>query len=263
MESMLKRANYFWRLVATAFSFSIFGIGGVLLTLIAFPAISLLVRDPKRKKKKARFLIHRVFRLFLNMMAILGLFQFSLTKAERELAKHQSKIIIANHPSLIDVVAIIAILPNADCIVKENLWNNPFIRGAVSAAGYIKNTENVDKLLEACEDSMREGYSLVIFPEGTRTKISGEISLQRGASNIALRCKRDLVPVTVRCQPTTLTKNEPWYSIPEKRANFSLSVGKAIKTNDFEIENQSMSINARCLTRHIKAYFTEELRSYA
>ena len=252
-----------WRLVATGISFIIFGVGGVFLTLIVFPVVSLFVRCSVRRKLVIRKIIQLTFRLFLEMMSFFGIFAFDLTGAKNELSRHSGKIIVANHPSLIDIVALIALLPNADCIVKRELWSNPFLRGVVLAAGYIKNSENIEQLFMACESSLQGGSSLIIFPEGTRTKTDGQINMQRGASNIALKCERDLVPVTIRCNPTTLTKNEPWYRIPEQKANFSLSVGGIIEVQAFNEKNQSRSIGARKLTKYIEAYFTEELRNYA
>ena len=89
------------------------------------------------------------------------------------------------------------------------------------------------------------------------------MNLQRGASNIALRCDADMLPVTIRCKPSTLTKNEAWFSIPDKKANFSLMVGNTIKVNDFIKQDQSLSVSARRLTDHIRDYYTQELKSYA
>lgn len=260
---MLIKLNYLWRLLATAISFSLFGIGGLLLTLMVFPLINLMVRDGNAKKRMVRRLIHRIFRSFLSMMSFFRMFDFELNQAQSELAKHRGKLVIANHPSLIDVVSLIAIIPNADCIVKEKLWRNPFLQGVVKAADYIKNSEDVETLLVSCQKSLDEGYLLIIFPEGTRTKVGGISKVQRGASNIALRCKADLIPVSITCEPTTLTKNEPWYSIPPKKANFSLSVGKQIMIKDFDDDQQSLSLRARHLTRYIKAVLKKEILRYA
>lgn len=260
---MFSKLNYLWRLLATALSFSIFGIGGLILSLTVFPAINIFKRDKIKRKLFVRRFIQKSFRLFLNMMAKFGMFDFDFLAAEELLKQSEGKIVIANHPSLIDVVAMIAILPNADCIVKENLWKNPFLKGVVSAADYIKNSEDVDKLLIACKRSLSEGYCLIIFPEGTRTSCSRELKIQRGASSIALRCNANLVPVTIRCEPTTLTKNEPWYSIPARKASFSVSVGKDINIEHFDQKERGLSVSARKLTRHIEAYFIEELRVYA
>ncbi len=255
--------NKIWRLVATAISFMTFGVGGLILALLILPIVSLGSRDDNTRRLIAREIIHHSFRLFVNMMSMFRIFDFDISEAEKQLKEQKGKIIIANHPSLIDVVVLISILPHADCIVKQALWDNPFLRGVVRAAGYIKNSQNVEDLLLACKKSLNNGYSLIIFPEGTRTKPKTQLSLQRGASNIAIRCDVEMIPVTIRCKPSTLTKNEPWFSIPDRKANFSLMVGNTIKVSEFVKQDQSLSVSARRLTDHIKDYYTQELKSYA
>ncbi len=259
---MLKAANYGWRLIATAFSFISFGIGGLCLTLVAFPIINIYYKNTEQRKLHSRSLISKCFRFFLNMMAFFRMFDFDIYKQEEELKQAKRKIVIANHPSLIDIVVLLALMPSADCIVKESLWTNPFLKGVVRAACYIKNSQDISVLLEACKKSLDTGYTIIIFPEGTRTKKNDTISLRRGASNIALRCDVDIVPVTLTCRPTTLTKNEAWYEIPDKKAHFVLTVGKEIKIEQFKAKSQSLAIQARRLTVFIEEHFIGEQAGY-
>ncbi len=259
----MRPLNYAWRLFSTALSFAVFGLGGIILTLIAFPLINLKYENTKRRKEAARNIIHKSFRLFINMMSVLGLFDFNVEQAETVLSSSKGNVIIANHPSLIDVVVLIAILPQADCIVKKALWNNPFLKGVVRSAGYIKNDENIDGIMKACKESLNSGFSLIIFPEGTRTRVDKTLKLQRGASNIALRCNVNIIPVTIRCIPSTLTKNESWHSIPETKAVFSVSVGEQIDISSFQTGEQSISIRARKLTLFTRDYYNREIQKYA
>jgi len=261
--SVLKGINYIWRLIATAISFSLFGIGGLLLTVLVFPMLNLLYKDIDTRKRYSRKIIHKSFGMFVGMMSFFRMFDFDIDQNKDRLIKTRGKIIIANHPTLIDVVVLLAILPHADCIVKQSLWSNPFLNGVVNAAGYIKNTQDTEALLKACKRTLDEGYALVIFPEGTRTDKSANFKIQRGASNIAIRCDSDLVPVTIQCKPTTLTKTEAWYQIPNEKAHFLLRVGKDIKIKDFQLSNLSPSIKARRLTSYIKEYFIGENERYA
>ncbi|TQV87866.1 lysophospholipid acyltransferase family protein [Aliikangiella coralliicola] len=260
---MFSSINYVWRLIATAFSFFAFGVGGLLLTLVVFPSLNIFCKNKQKRTKLARHIIHKSFRFFITMMSNFGMFHFDIEKAEQELTKFHGKLIIANHPSLIDVVVLIAILPQADCIVKKGLWDNFFLKGVVKAAGYIKNTEDPERLFSACSKSLQSGYSLIIFPEGTRTKPTQPLKFQRGASNIAIRCSVDLVPVVIHCHPSTLTKNEPWYSIPYKKADFSVRVGKPVEVDNFVSSEQSLSVSARRMTSFIQDYFVEENKNYA
>lgn len=255
---MLSKLNYCWRIVGTGISFLVFGLGGLVLSLTIFPYLNWRYKDQETRKRKGRYLIHRCFKLFVSMMQNLQIFTFHLEEAREALKNTEGKIVIANHPSLIDVVVLISILPQADCIVKKALWNNFFLKRVVSAADYIQNDNDVDNLMDACNRSLDEGYCLIIFPEGTRTTPNAELRLQRGASNIAIRCRRQFVPVTISCNPTTLTKNEKWYQIPDRRVDFSLRVGSDIDTSEYYSGEQSPSLAARKLTQVIKQYFEQE-----
>src|SRR5690606_10494909 len=106
---MMGLLNYCWRLVATGISFSVFGLGGLVMASVVFPLVHLGYRDKASKTRVSRKLIHLAFRLFLRMMAFLGISTFEVGEAGRELAKYQSRIVIANHPSLIDVVVLISL----------------------------------------------------------------------------------------------------------------------------------------------------------
>lgn len=254
--------NYLWRLIATGVCFASFSLGGLILTYIVIPLTTLRYRDDSRRTEQSRRVIYKSFRLFIHQMSFLGVINFDLADAESKLSNQKGKVIIANHPSLIDVVVLISIVPHANCIIKEELWENRFVKGVLSAAGYIKNSGNVEQLISACSRSLAQGHSLIIFPEGTRTTPNQKMSLKRGASNIALRCAADLVPVLIRCQPTTLTRNERWYSIPPRKVNFSLRVGTPMEISNFQQQGQSLSVSARLLTAHIKDYFVKGLECY-
>jgi 1-acyl-sn-glycerol-3-phosphate acyltransferase len=261
-KALNEKLNYCWRLIGTGFCFIAFGLGGLVLSFIVFPFIQLRYRDRTSVICISRNAIHRTFRLFIRMTSALGIVTLDLANVERQLDKQRGKVIIANHPSLIDVVVLLSLMPHADCVIKEKLWRNIFMSGVLSAAGYIRNSGDKSELINACDASLKAGYSVIVFPEGTRTTPGQEISLQRGASNIALRCGVDLVSVLINCDPTTLSKNEPWYHIPSRKFRFSLRMGRIFRVSEYLDKKQSLAINARKLTEHIRTYFMESIDNY-
>ncbi|MEO7013379.1 MAG: 1-acyl-sn-glycerol-3-phosphate acyltransferase, partial [Dokdonella sp.] len=132
---MLDRFNYLWRIIATGLSFLGFGIGGVIQWLLVFPCLNLFVRDSDRRSRLARAVIHRSFAAHIELMRMLGVLTYDIRGAER-LQRH-GLLILANHPTLIDVVFLISLIPDANCVVKSRLASNPFTRGPVQATGYI------------------------------------------------------------------------------------------------------------------------------
>lgn len=124
----LKRPNapWLWRLIATGLSFALFGIGGLCLRLIIFPLLSLLPGDAATHRRRARQTVSRLFWLFVQFMYRSGVLTYEVEGAER--LGRPGQLIIANHPSLIDVVVLIALIRDANCVVKQSLWDNPFTR---------------------------------------------------------------------------------------------------------------------------------------
>jgi 1-acyl-sn-glycerol-3-phosphate acyltransferase len=170
-------------------------------------------------------------------------------------------LILANHPTLIDTVFLMAFVKHADCIVKGRLWNNPFTRGPVQAAGYVNNDAGAD-LIRDCIASLRKGNNLIIFPEGTRTSQDGMIALKRGAAHIAVRAARNVTPVVIHCEPLTLGKGEKWWRVPPSAARFRIEVREDIEIGPF-IDGVSEAIAARRLTDYLQSYFTEEVQGHA
>lgn len=248
-------APYCWRLIATALSFALFGIGGVLLRVLVFPLLALLPGDSLTQRTRARLVVSKTFRMFVKFMYHSGVLTYSVEGVER--LGRPGQMVIANHPSLIDVVVLIAFIRDANCVVKQSLWDNPCMRGPIRAAQFISNSGSMDMLDEAAE-ALRSGQTLIIFPEGTRTQPGQAPQFHRGAAAIALRGARVVTPVVISVTPTTLTKAEPWYSIPSRRFHFNLQVGEDIDPQQFNALGPA-PVASRKLNDHLHHYFMKEL----
>lgn len=251
---MLASIERCWRIFGTGLSFVSFGLGGVLLRVLVFPLLSLIVREQRMSIALARHVIRVTFRGFVMLMRALGVLRFEVEGLER--LNRKGLLILANHPTLIDTVFLMAFVKDADCIVKSKLWNNPFTRGPVRAAGYISN-DNGNGLIEDCIASLRSGSNLIIFPEGTRTPRTGEIALKRGAANVAVRGCRNVTPVVISCSPPTLGKGEKWWRVPSRPAHFRIEVRDDIDVRPFVEEAGSETLAARRLTEFLQNYFVK------
>lgn len=251
-EVFVKMLDRFWRLLATGFCFLIFGLGGVLLTLTVVP-LSWLMTDASRRERWVKYIIHRCFRLFTAMMEKSGVLTVETRNLDR--LEQPGQLVIANHPTLIDVVFLISFMPRADCVVKSSLLKNPFTRGPVKAARYIAN-DDPEAVIKAAGESFARGNSLIVFPEGTRTQPGEKLRLQRGAANIAIRTGQNLRPVIIDCEPPTLTKNTPWYRVPERRFHMKFRVDEELDISPC-LEGKP-SVMSRQLTATIKDYFIRE-----
>jgi len=218
-----RRDFWLWRLFATALSFVLFGLGGVLLRLLVFPAQRLLGGTVQTRQRRARLAVYHSFRALIRFLRAVGVLTMDVQGVERLGAPGQ--MIIANHPSLLDVALLIAHVKDTSCIIKHSLMHNLFTRGPVTASGYISNDHSLE-MLERAAQVLREGQTLIVFPEGTRTPPDAQPRFHRGACAIALRGAQRVTPVFIRMTPQALRKGEPWYRIPSQRIHYQITVGQ-------------------------------------
>ncbi|WP_305558145.1 1-acyl-sn-glycerol-3-phosphate acyltransferase [Thalassospira sp.] len=251
--------NWYWRLGATGFAFCIFGLGGLFLAVTLFPAMMVILQNRARRRKYAQFVICRGFRVFTWMLDVTGVAQADTAHIER-LRSARGALIIANHPTLLDVVMILAQMDRCQCVVKHELFRNPFMAGVVRAAGFIRNDDNPENLIAQARAHLQSGACILIFPEGTRTPSGGKLGpLQRGVANIAIETQVDLIPVVVHCNHDTLKKGVPWYRIPPSKIRYRLMVDTPLSIGDIADPSLSRAKQARAVTRVIKNYFLDKL----
>ena len=188
-----------------------FGVGAVFLAIFVFPFIHLFA---SRKKQDfgvtARAYVSHTFRIFLDG---LNLTHTSIRRVDDAEAyrKIHSKIIIANHPSLLDFVYIMSLVPNSTCIVRGSLTKTP-LAGVIKQA-YITNTTEFDDVLAECKKLTDQGCNVIIFPEGTRTPRHGQNNYKKGAARIALYCGCDVQPIFIGgSDKYGLGKHDPLWS---------------------------------------------------
>jgi 1-acyl-sn-glycerol-3-phosphate acyltransferase len=255
MAELLRWPGRLWRVFATALAFGCFGLGGLLLWLLVFPALNLFVRDDTRRGRMARAWVGALFRLFVAWMRLLGLITYECHGLHR--LQRRGLLVLANHPTLIDVVFLIGLVPDANCVVKSTLANHPCTRGPVRATDYICNNSGAD-LLQTCVDKVKAGGNLIIFPEGTRTRPGHALKMQRGAAQIALRGGFSITPVHIRCEPLGLYKGQPWWRVAERPLHFSIRVAEDLPVTPFlEAAGGEAALAARRLTEHLIRYFSE------
>ncbi len=257
MKTLGQRLGHGWRVLATGISFATFGLGGLVMSVTLFPLAALISRDAASQKRRTQALMHHSWRLFIWFMKSMGILTWELHGGER--LRQPGRLIVANHPSLLDVVFLISFIPEVDCVVKPAIFTNRFTRYPARWAGYIAE-HAAEQLIADCAASLASGHSLLIFPEGTRTVPGRPIRMRRGAAQMALASRAEILPVTIHVSPPTLTKGEPWYHVPERAFHVAVHVGEPIRVDPYL--NQPPALAARHLTRDLEAHFTNALRQF-
>ena len=249
------KIKHTWRVIGTGISFVLFGLGGPIIAItISFLFVVLPFKQTK-KQYITRFILRYTFKLYINFMRLCGLLTYEFRIPEN--FDPRGKLVIANHPSLLDVVFLFSKIPNANCVVKQPLLENVFTRLPIMAAGYLSNSD--PDLLKKAQLSLDLGCPLIIFPEGTRTEPGKPVKMMRGAANLAVHTNTEILPFTITCEPTALIKHQKWHDIPEKVSHFSFTADKPIIINKHVNPDSMPCTQARQLTRFIENYYNQRL----
>lgn len=259
IEFVTSRLNYYWRLLITGLCFLGFSAGGLLLSLLVFPPMYLFGGSAEHRRQRAKWTIQKFFSILLLVLRYSGTLRLELVGAEK-LKDARAVLVLANHPSLIDIVVLLSLIPRATCVVKGQLSSNVFIGGVIRAAGYITNS-TPEKLIEDCTLALEAGNAVVIFPEGTRSCPDAPLKFLRGAAHVLLKTDRLLLPVLIQCEPPTLTKGSRWHEIPPTPIRFRVVARDALRASALVDTCREPVIAARHLTTALESYFSQELRT--
>lgn len=213
-------ASYILRFCLTALGWLLFGIFA-LISEALMPVILLAYPKGQARQFAARRIIAQLWRLFLAYLQKVDIIH--IERINREALGKKGQLIIANHPSLLDVLILISDTPEANCIVKSRLWHNPFTRIMIRSAGYIPNNHDEATYHEAIQ-ALQRGETLIIFPEGTRTPRGHKIDFNRAAATIGIQAAKEIRPVAIAMYPEGLKKEDSWYRIPKQPYHYRVTV---------------------------------------
>jgi 1-acyl-sn-glycerol-3-phosphate acyltransferase len=246
------------RIAATGISFATFGAAGLLCGFVLLPLVRLAPGSARERDFRCQFLVRRFFRLFIRLMESMGLLRVSVHGADR--LEQTGQLIVANHPTLLDAVFLVSLMPRADCVVKSAVLSNPFMRSVARCTGYLSN-ELQEDLISACAERLQSGRSLILLPEGTRSPRGGLGPFQRGAAHVALHSGLPLRPVVIRCDPPGLMRGQKWYDVADRRLEISLECCEPIHVGEISADGRRRGAAARRVTAELRDFFLKRLQT--
>ena len=171
-------------------------------------------------------LIHRHFALFHWWCRLSRLIFVRYHGFER--LPRGGLVLVANHPSLIDITCLLARVPEAVCIFKPAIRRNPVLGAAARRAGYFANDGGHD-LVRAAGKKIAAGHTLIIFPEGTRTPPGEAVGpIKPGFALMAQRAGAPIQLVRIATNSNVLTKGLAWWKLPRFPALVDITLGPLI-----------------------------------
>jgi 1-acyl-sn-glycerol-3-phosphate acyltransferase len=190
-------------------------------------------------------IIHHLFAFFVGYVRFFKLVEVDGT----ELAKIKDcrgVIFVANHPSLLDVVFVIAHMPRMVCLMKPSLLRNIILSGQARLAGYVASNSG-SGLIKSCLETLRQGGNLLIFPEGTRSKQMQPGPFKMGFAMIATENHSPVQTLIITLSDNYLGKGYSFLKQPALPIRCSIRLG-----DRFEPE---LNDDARSFGRKIESYY--------
>jgi 1-acyl-sn-glycerol-3-phosphate acyltransferase len=214
---MIRPIRFVWKTLTKSFIYFLFVSGSLFLVTAVFPLIMLFVHPADRCSKAMRRATHHIFFLMNFVTWALGLIHVDISREDlKKLRSLKSAIIVANHPSLLDITLLMGMIPHADCIVNAALFDKFIVRHVVRRL-FVPNSLDFNEMLDSCNKSLKAGNCLVIFPEGTRTKVGIKPVIRKGSARIALGTECPVYPIHIEANDMRgLRKGDPFYRINKK-----------------------------------------------
>ncbi len=231
--------------VHSIFSFGYFGLGGMFLSLYSVTLMPVLTINKKIKMER----FHKVISKF--MKSVLYTNPFVKKTIINETGEDFSKpaVIIANHTSFLDILAVGMLHPKICFLVNDWVYNSPVFGKAVQKADFYPVSSGIENSVELLQNKINQGYSLMVFPEGTRSQTNKIRRFHKGAFFLANQFNIDILSVLIHGN----SEVNPKGSFIIKDGSITVKVLSRIKADDV-----SFGKNHTEQAKKIGAYFKKE-----
>ncbi len=181
---------------------------------------------------------HKVANIWARILLILTNTKVRVIGAENVLSREPG-VYMANHQSDFDILILLAHVPGQfRWIVKKELFQIPVFGAAMKKAGYIEidrqHHEKAMISLDAAARKIREGKSVMSFPEGTRSKDGKVKSFKQGMFHLAINAGVPIIPISIIGAKDIMPKR----SLMIRPGKVFLVIDKPIDVKEFTIENR-------------------------
>jgi 1-acyl-sn-glycerol-3-phosphate acyltransferase len=131
-------------------------------------------------------------------------------EGRERIRRDEAYVMVSNHLSLLDILVIFRLFSHFKWVSKIENFRVPFVGWNMSLNRYIKlkrgDRASVTQMMKACETALREGNSIMMFPEGTRSPTGKLRAFKPGAFELAVKSKRPILPIVIEGTADALPK---------------------------------------------------------
>ncbi len=207
IKNRIEKGLFPWtmsKLLKSAFGLTYFVSGCLILTVIGpfFMVLSPFNRE------KSREVYHVLLSNFAkSMIYVMGNVKKTIINPEGE-AFAKPAVLIGNHQSVLDILLTLMLHPKVILLTNHWVWNSPLFGAVARMADFYPVDEGVEKSLDGLAKKVALGYSLVVFPEGTRSPDGTMGRFHKGAFFLAEKLHLDLLPIVLHGTGYVMSKGD-------------------------------------------------------
>ena len=193
-------------LINTIYAFGLF-VSGCFIVQFIILLLHLIPISIRSRKDCTHYITNYFTRFFLRAMITTKV--ININETAEIFAK--PAVIIANHQSFIDILKLLALHPKFVMVTNGWVWHSPFFGRIVRFLDFYHTGEGYEVLADSLSKKVEQGYSVIIFPEGTRSADNKIKRFHKGAFYLAERLKLDIVPILIYGNGLVSSKQQPFY----------------------------------------------------
>jgi 1-acyl-sn-glycerol-3-phosphate acyltransferase len=191
-------------LFKSVFSLSYFALGSWLITILGY----IMIKWNPFANSRTKELFHQILSAYTwSVLYIMGNVKKKIINEHKENFS-QPCVMIANHQSFLDILVMTMLHPKIILLTNNWVWNSPVFGQLVRIAGYYPITRGIENGIDYLNAQVRAGYSIAVFPEGTRSADEQIRRFHKGAFYIAEKLDLDILPILIHGTGYSMSKGD-------------------------------------------------------
>lgn len=175
-------------------------VSSILFVILAFP-VALILWLLSLAFDRRRLMNNRWMVIQGIVVTKMSPFWKVITEGREKIDQDQAYVIVPTHQSMLDIVFFNMLRHRLRWVSKIEVFRMPLVGWEMRMTKYIElvrgNKSSVIKMMEKCVESLQDGISVVIFPEGTRSLTGAIGKFKTGAFQLAIKTDKPLLPVLI------------------------------------------------------------------
>lgn len=210
------------RILRSAWAF-----GFLLISVIVCTPVVLVIFIGRKREWKDRFLHNLLYRFANLVIRRVPAVKFTLDNSVGETFSKPA-VIISNHQSHLDLMCLMMLTPKMVVVTNDWVWHNPIYGALIRRAEFVPAAEGIEEYMPQFRSLVERGYSILVFPEGTRSADCSILRFHKGAFHLAQELNLDILPVCLNGVGYALPKEE----FMLRPGHITVTVGKRVAPDD-------------------------------